>query len=227
MSNDDERKNKPHPAVDDFAEVLQRVQDKAEQDGHFDRVAKQIADEREHAERARRAREFAALEERGVPRRYAERIVDGDPLPTKALATCRGYGDETRKTLLVLSGPAGCGKTFAAAWLIANGPRSSRFIHASQLQRISPYSQAEMTPLETAALLVIDDIGVEYSDEKRMMLSILDGLLETRGGNLRKTVLTTNLGLAAFVQRYDGRIVDRVRDGAFVEFNNESLRGLN
>jgi hypothetical protein len=29
------------------------------------------------------------------------------------------------------------------------------------------------------------------------------------------------------VQRYDGRIVDRVRDGAFVEFNNESLRGLN
>jgi DNA replication protein DnaC len=216
----------PKPIAEDLPSLIAQITERAEKAGHFDRVEQAAVQERSTDAVARRDRELSALESRGIPTRYAGRVVDGDPLPTKALACAQSFALD-RKTLLVLSGPPGCGKTFAAAWLVANSEKSSLFFHISQLLRVSPYSSSDMRPIETAALLVLDDVGSEYADKNGMLLFVLDSLIEVRSSHLRKTVLTTNIPLADFMQRYSGRITDRVRDGAFVEFNQQSLRGLN
>ncbi len=103
----------------------------------------------------------------------------------------------------------------------------SVFVDVSKLARLSRYRSDDMDPLEEALLLVIDDLGMEYADEKGSFLSTLDGLFNARYAAQLYTVITTNLPAKAFKARYGERIADRIREcGRFVELSDKSLRGV-
>ena len=124
---------------------------------------------------------------------------------TRALRIAREFIADETLTMLVLSGPKGCGKTCAASWATAavvdpctlGGPGSSHgfterppilqqefrsrgdglFMDVSRLSRVSRYKSEEMAPLEQSRLLVIDDLGMEFSDSKGSFLATLDGII--------------------------------------------------
>ncbi len=74
-------------------------------------------------------------------------------------------------------------------------------------------------------VLVIDDLGREYSDQHGRWLSELDLLIDDRHEARLRTVLTGNLTPEEFKARYGERIADRIRqDGRVCICNGESLR---
>lgn len=182
------------------------------------------AAEREAANKAKQQEETGRrLLERGIPRKDIELIASGALWPTNALKAAQDWF-QSKKSILVLSGPGGCGKTSAASWLAAEAV-AALFIDVTRLARLSRYKSSDMEPLERAWLLVIDDLGVEFCDTKGSFLATLDGLINCRYANQDRTVITTNLPATAFKQRYGERVVDRIREvGRFFECSGPSLR---
>jgi DNA replication protein DnaC len=83
-----------------------------------------------------------------------------------------------------------------------------------------------MAMLEKASKLVIDDIGTEYSDQKGFVTSFVDGLINERYANLLPTVITTNLRVETFTERYGERVARRVRTvGTFVSIATAPYSG--
>ncbi len=82
-----------------------------------------------------------------------------------------------------------------------------------------------MVPVETAPVLALDDLAVEFLDDKGMFEFVLDALLDARWSAELPTVITTNLNLAEFSERFGERIVSRLRDGAFIGCAPLNLRG--
>jgi DNA replication protein DnaC len=73
--------------------------------------------------------------------------------------------------------------------------------------------------------LVLDDIGTEFNDGKGMFAAKLDRLLDARYREYRRTLITTNLTGAALAERYDSRVIDRIREGAVWQtITGESMR---
>lgn len=131
---------------------------------------------------------------------------------------------------VVLSGGAGSGKTVAAAWWVVSFLRNPdrwrqgldehevkwrgmlpEFVTAAHLARWERYSDAEMNRLLHSPALVIDDLGVEFSDRGGSFQATLDEVINARYGAELPTVITTNLDGAAFKARYGERIADRIR----------------
>lgn len=140
-------------------------------------------------------------------------------------------------TLLVLSGPPGCGKTTASAlWLLdlvsdagnwsgALFAYSPLWVTAARLSRWPRYDERAMASLLSATHLVVDDLGAEFVDAGGSYLTLVDELVNERYNARRPTVLTTNLQSADFKARYGERIADRVREtGRFVSLSTPSLR---
>jgi DNA replication protein DnaC len=195
-------------------------------------IAERARDARRREEEAKaRAAEALALAlktlpERGVPAKALEALA-GPLRDSAALRAARAFTSpaQTMKTILVLCGDKGCGKTVAGALCCTQAPLGARFIEVSRLARIDRYSEAAMGPLETCSVLVIDDLGAEFLDEKGGLLSKLDGIINTRYASNLKTVLTTNVPAAIFAKRYGERIADRIREvGEFVEISDPSFR---
>jgi DNA replication protein DnaC len=196
------------------------------------------------AEEAQRGRDEAAavlkrrregLLERGVPAKDVDALLSSTLFASRSLASAREWLASDR-TLLVISGTRGVGKTTAAAWL-ASEVSGSRFIDAAHLMRVDVYSNEEMNPLEQCPLLVMDELGGEYMDTKGKLLSLVDGLVNTRYAAKLRTVITTNMPANDFEEqkgvrkpgfktRYGERLADRIREvGRFVEISGPSLRG--
>lgn len=173
-------------------------------------------------ERTRQQREI--VERAGIPLRYVELLERGATSMTEAVAEVN-----RDKALIILAGKSGCGKTHAAcSWLWdfihadVTPARWPRFVPAGDLPRID---ERDLFALRNAPRLVIDDLGMEYADDKGFFSTVIDRLLDWRYANLRPTVITTNLRLEVFKLRYQIRIWDRIREaGAYVEISNESLR---
>lgn len=206
--------------------------------------------QRTEAETRREAlRTQAKLVKRGVPAKDADRILADSLKNTKAMKAARSFLENASERMLVLSGSRGCGKTTAAAWIAAQrcpdeyrgysyeeieasrgfvpwpGDKHPRFVDASRLARVSRYRDEEMKPLEECSMLVIDDLGIEFVDEKGSFLSTLDGLINARYAANLRTVITTNLRGEDFKKRYGERISDRIREvGRFVEIKGPSMR---
>lgn len=174
------------------------------------------------AERARQQREI--VDRSGIPSRCADLFGSATPAPSEAIAAL-----DLDRTLLILAGKSGCGKTTAAAWWLwqfihgaVTPTRWPRFAHAGDLPRID---ESHLLALRSAPRLVIDDLGMEYADNKGFFEVVLDRMLDWRYANLKPTVITTNLRAEQFKARYGERIADRIREaGNFVELSNESLR---
>lgn len=158
----------------------------------------------------------------GIPERYRF-LGDEPPQETQAITAVREPTE-----LLVLSGAAGCGKTAAACWwLLQPAPRGGAplFLTAARLSRLSKFDDETMTRVLRASRLVIDDLAVEYADEKGFFRSLLDEVINERYGNRLATLITTNLDKDTFKDRCGERITDRVREaGRFMSLTNPSMR---
>jgi len=72
---------------------------------------------------------------------------------------------------------------------------------------------------------VIDDFGVEYADQRGVLASIVDELIDRRYGDRRATIICTNLTATEFRKRYGDRVADRLREaGRFRVISESSLR---
>jgi DNA replication protein DnaC len=164
-----------------------------------------------------------ALVRRGVPERTAKASIAA--FETDAVVQARGAD-----SLLVLAGIPGVGKSVAALlWLIekANGkPECLRWVQSGDLARGYAYDQEAFEAIANVYALVVDDLGVEYLDERGRYLCTLEELLSRRFGRLKKTILTTNItDPDLFAERYKERITSRTHeDGAFVVCAGEDLR---
>jgi DNA replication protein DnaC len=170
---------------------------------------------------AREADEAAALARvslrgvRGIPRAFHAGL--GAPKETAALDAVRAFMGTEDKTVLLLAGDVGRGKSFAAAWAVDT--YGGRFIEANDVIAASIYDQAGQDRYMLPSLLVVDELGMEPLDQGGWGESKFYDLLNGRIQNLRRTILVTNLGLSAFVARYpDARLRDRLRAYARAHF---------
>lgn len=187
--------------------------------------------EREEHEKRERAR-IRGMATTGVPKKDRDRYCDGKfDVNTEAMRWVRKFADQLDsaepKTMLVLSGAPGAGKTAAASWLLMErGDARSVFVDISKLTRWERFKESAMDKLESATVLCIDDMGSEFMDEKGALRSLLDGIINARYNERLPTVLTTNMRSGPFAERYGARIADRLREaGRFIELESPSMRG--
>lgn len=73
--------------------------------------------------------------------------------------------------------------------------------------------------------LIIDDFGVDRSTEK-MERDMYD-ILNSRWGNFKTTVISTNLEASQIEEIYGSRILSRLREWEWIYFGSKDLRGSN
>ena len=184
-------------------------------------------DEQAQAERERLWREWAPTA--GVPLRLRTASMP-NPIETMAITATRQYVTEDLQhgRCLVLAGPTGVGKSFAAArvmWAALRG----HFWYFPALCSQLLVSETRAEALETARherLAVFDDFGVEYAKEGGLLDTFLDDIIWHRESDRLATIFTTNLTTEQLVKRLPGRLVDRLRGewGRVFECPGESLR---
>jgi len=170
----------------------------------------------------------------GVP----ERILDNLEVlrATKAVNIVKNWIVTPREAwCLILSADKGTGKSTAAAtWLYENVPiavdiyPNRYWWSGTRIARTNGYAK-EFESMMRSRFMVIDDLGVEYLDKNGNFLQRLDELIDERYSNYRQTIITTNLNVKAFKERYGERVADRIREGfefggAFMELAESSMR---
>jgi DNA replication protein DnaC len=191
---------------------------------HDAEVAERLAKE-ERERKAEVARQlWARMTDAGWPRRALEAAELADatkPALAKVLAW-----DPQVESVLVLSGPPGCGKTTAAAkWAWSFKYGTPQFVRATSFASSSRYDRETRDSWLKAEALVLDDLGAEYADAKGNFLVDLDELVDTFYGDKRPLLITTNCTAEEFKKRYGNRVVDRLREcGSWFSASNASLR---
>lgn len=168
-----------------------------------------------------------AVERRRVPEIHIEAIYDREPQACPALTAVRAFIANPRQVLLVLSGGVGVYKTGSACWALTCKP--GRFVPSDELGRLAGSREGEDVNQWRATrgtpLLVVDDLGGEYVDDKGWMVKVVNGLVDYRYSNRLKTIITTNLDAKTFKLTYQDRVFDRVREaGQFVNIGGKSMR---
>jgi IstB-like ATP binding protein len=161
-----------------------------------------------------------------MPAKY-RRLLDLGLLDLESEAV-RQAKQNALESLIVLSGGVGAGKTSAACWWLRERARrgvAGWFMTAALLARWPRYDVGEMARLLRIDALVIDDLGTEYMDDKGNFMAILDEVIDSRTANEKQTLVTTNLGVEAFRERYKDRVADRIREsGRFLSVSAPSRR---
>lgn len=193
-------------------------------------------DARDAAVAAERAAEAAAelqraLEDRadlmrdrtrgGFPARAMDCALTACDLTAEPIRAIEKFGEDGR-TIAVLSGANDCGKTVAACWwALHRSARAPRFERAATLAASSRYQRDVRAQLLGAGVLVLDDLGAEWSDKGGSFLTDLDEVLDVFYGDRRHLIITTNVPAAQFPERYGKRIAARVREaGRWFELGN-------
>ncbi len=216
-------------------DILRRIDERAADAN--DRAEYEAAQARMKAEHEAELRiaQRGVLEGIELPAKDVERLRSGSLLDTAAV---QALADP--EVITVLSGAPGTGKTTAAsAWIYrwVMDPQNweggfnwrmrgrAMFVQAASLSRYPRYDEAAMKRLLRADRLVIDDLGVEYMDDKGSFMALLDEVVNDRYAARRTTVITTNLDGPGFRARYGHRIADRIREvGKFISVGSASLR---
>lgn len=127
--------------------------------------------------------------------------------------------------IIVLSGSVGCGKTIAVLNFLSQSGGSGyitaiELYNACKLNAIMVINEAKNT-----SILALDDLGSEYEAESGYFQSIIDEIIDYRYLHLKTTIVTTNLNLEQFVERYGKRFVGRIKEwGRFIESDEKSQR---
>lgn len=200
-------------------------------------IEAQDSRDREAREAARARREAHARTDRilrsGVPitdhdrtrEEVARAIARGHLEDTRALRGVRWWHEDPRgiRTLtLVLLGPVGTGKTYAAAWAIA-GNASAAYVKARELCRLyrsewGPEREA-WERLLRVDLLVVDELGTERELDLARA-AWCEALDERHAAGLR-TLGLGNLDRAGFEARCEARALSRLEQrGIVVELND-------
>jgi hypothetical protein len=154
---------------------------------------------------------------------------------------------------LILCGSHGQGKSLAAAWILEQEYIEALMAHKAERDKagfVGELSEKDMPgpggqfisgqlinqapPWESGgqlhrwgqlnSTLVIDDLELGYQDTKAGFTGKVEDLLYERQGNLRPTVITTNLNAKEFAEKY-GRILEWARKiGQAYEVMGPSLR---
>lgn len=146
--------------------------------------------------------------------------------PTKGFAAVQDWRENRRTGTLVLSGSVGAGKSVAAArWAIST---RAVWCHVPTLG-LMDHAQASraVQRLSRARALVLDELGGQGSTGPAAVARVT-AVLSRRHSEARPTVVTTNLGIEAIADVYDGvpaersRLIDRIyENGAYVECRRE------
>lgn len=172
----------------------------------------------ERARLDRRRRDAAGrLEAAGVP--LEALVAAGKPRKTAAIEAVDAwiYGLTTGgRPFLVLLGGVGTGKTVAAAYALrllvaADGRgRSGLFLRAVEACRVGMFGDdaARVSTWRSAGVLVVDDLGFEVRSST--WAANFDDLLDARTSSKAPTVITSNLTVEGFRERYGERVADRL-----------------
>lgn len=169
--------------------------------------------------------QHAALQGQYVRERHLERqpelrvtdavlhaIVRGEPLQaTGALDIVQRWYRSTSKPTLIVAGNPGCGKSVAAAWLIAEA--GGIWLRAERARRayVSNFGPDldKLSEALSARMLVVEDVGTELDSQS--FGGFLCELLEQRKSSHHRTLITTNLGRGAWATMYgDERVASRL-----------------
>jgi len=158
-----------------------------------------------------RLRLDSALRLMDLPPRIADDMAsptlntEREPIPSIARAI------EAGQRMILLAGLAGTGKTVAAVWIV-HRMRGAYFIRIPYLLELGENHKtawnAERALLRSA--LVLDEVGEELDWQRGKVDQILAVRYDMAANCV--TVVTTNLELNAFAQRYGERIASRFRD---------------
>lgn len=132
---------------------------------------------------------------------------------------------------LVLSGGVGAGKTIAAVNLLGQfsieNDDEFRILFSSDVACIPIFGKEgedyfrDVCEIE---VLLIDDLGAEIDTPGSR--AFFSRLIDFRHRRKLTTIITTNLALKAWAERYGSRIVDRISDNStIIELPNKSMRG--
>lgn len=178
-------------------------------------------------------RKWAATSERmGVPKRLRNASFEGG-YETSALRITKQYldgGGLESGGCLVLAGPTGVGKSYAAAALLRAVPLPRRFFDFPCLcgALVDPERRREaLDEAKRSQLAVFDDFRVEQMKTGGGLLQILvEEILSHREGQQLSTLITTNLTVEELKERLTDRIVDRLRGewGRLYAVPGQSLR---
>lgn len=141
-------------------------------------------------------------------------LIEGVPMiETESLRAAKKWALGGERPCLILGGSVGCGKSVAAAFVLAQfggmwlpAERALKAFAVNFGEGFSVQSQARDT-----GMLILDDVGTEDADQK--MLSVLTELLDCRKSRRHRTVITTNLTRAKFEARYKSeRLASRLSE---------------
>lgn len=212
---------------DDLEAITQRMMGKM-------RIAEPRPGAAEAAARERREKAEAVMEEIGIPRRLFGATFDA-ALPLPAITRMREFLDVDAAVgrCLVLSGPPGVGKTWAAvAALNAVAPGTPRRFYywgdvCTHLLDGVRDRRETLDILKRVRFLVLDDFGVEYAKPGGLLEAFVDALFYHREAACLPTVITTNLLPEDLRTRLSKRVLDRLRGewGEIFTVPGESMRG--
>jgi DNA replication protein DnaC len=195
-----------------------------EWDAHDEEIRrKRQAESEEVSAEAKRVR-MGEFQDRGFPLRALQAAVLVDE--TKPALARLAKWNPAEDSMIVLSGPAGCGKTVAAVWWAWHKAPWPMFLRSTTLAASSRYDREERASWLGAKSLVLDDLGTEYADSKGNYQVDLDELFDVFYGDRKPLIITTNCTKDEFAQRYGARVMDRLREcGSWASIKGESLRG--
>lgn len=209
--------SEPTPVNDALAELLAKVpglKRAAELDDgrELDMSQAETAEDRQARAEAR-SEHYRARWDRQVPPMYHDADVEALDDDTQHATTVR-YWLQSGGLHLVLAGPVGTGKTYAAYAVGNQAMRSGMWAEAwnvgDLMDALRPGSSdrhAE-TRARDCQLLILDDLVAKATDWEAERLTLL---LDARTRAMRQTVVTTNITGDQVADTWGRRFMDRLR----------------
>jgi DNA replication protein DnaC len=175
---------------------------------------------------ARRRFKRDELKEAGFPEFHLQHVFDVEPQDGDALKAVRKFM-AGKETFLLLLGGIGTRKTGAAVWGASRSHGWANFTTADKLQDAFRYGDEAdklRADFESADVLVIDDLGTQFTDGKGFFDAGFNALMNHRYESTRKTIVTANITVDDFRKLYP-RITDRIKEvGTVVIIGGASQR---
>jgi hypothetical protein len=215
---------------EDIFTVLRRMRDRSETPEFQAGVQKIEAEAAEKLEIREGFERQHYLSSSGIPRMCWDRL--DAPGESESMTAVRRFldrpvrvsPDKTPCVFLTLAGPSGRRKTSAAGW--ACFQLRGMFLDARELVHAGQFDPI-WDDIHRTQFLVIDELGAEHTNDAAQS-SLMSALIK-REGNLRKTIIITNLDAPGFKARYMSGPMQRLGErleasGEWVSLPGPSLR---